>query len=199
MNSKKLEILDNYNSKSYNKIYDRRYKMIQFEKFESIWNSLSEKPFFLLDYGCGTGLLWDFFILKFQNNALNGKLRYIGIDISIGMIEIFQDKVQTAINQGKVKDKCVHLVCCDGEYLPFRSDLFQDVFAFTSLQNLSNLDQGLNEIIRIKKKKANIAISYLRKKIAKEILEHKLNEIFKASRIEFLKTRSSEDWVIKIN
>jgi len=193
MNSKKLEIQGNYNSKSYNEIYDRRYKMIQFEKFESIWNSLIEKPFFLLDYGCGTGLLWDFFISKFQDNALNEKLRYIGIDISIGMLKIFQDKAQ------KVKDNRVHLICCDGEYLPFRSNLFQDIFAFTSLQNLPNLDQGLNEIIRIKKKKANIAISYLRKKIAKEILEHKLNEIFKASRIEFLKTRSSEDWVIKIN
>ena len=72
--TKKKEIIDSYNSESYNEIYDRRYKSIQFEKFEPFYNSVNEDPLFLLDYGCGTGLLWDFYNLKNRNDVYNENL-----------------------------------------------------------------------------------------------------------------------------
>ena len=170
---KKKEIIESYNSESYNEIYDRRYKAIQFEKFEPFWQPVNEDPIFLLDYGCGTGLLWDFYNLKYKNGLYNEKIRFLGIDISKGMLNIFKNKLNLANNFPKMHYKDVHLVCCDGEHLPFRSNHFRHIYAITSLQNLPNLDLGLSEINRVKKKNAIIAISYLQKKISKDLLKKK--------------------------
>jgi len=196
---KKKEIIDSYNSESYNEIYDRRYKSIQFEKFEPFYNSVNEDPLTFLDYGCGTGLLWDFYDSKYQINNQSEKIRFISIDISKGMLNIFKNKLNLAINFPKMHNKDVHFVCCDGEHLPFRSNHFKFIYAITSLQNLSNLDLGLKEINRVKKKGAIIAISYLRKKMEKNILEKKLKKSFEGYQISLLKTHSSEDWVFKIS
>ena len=197
--TKKKEIIDSYNSESYNEIYDRRYKSIQFEKFEPFYDSRSEDPLILLDYGCGTGLLWDFYDSKYQINKQSENIRFISIDISKGMLNIFKNKIKITISFPKMHPNDVHLVCCDGEHLPFRSNRFKCIYAITSLQNLSNLELGLKEINRVKKKGAIIAISYLRKKMAKDILEKKLKKSFEGFQISLLKTHSSEDWVFKIS
>ncbi len=196
---KKEEIIDSYNSESYTEIYDRRYKVIQFEKFEPFWEPTYQDPIILLDYGCGTGLLWDFYNSKYQNRLHNGKIRFISIDISKGMLNIFKNKLNLANKSPKLHLNDVHLVCCDGEHLPFRSNHFRYIYAITSLQNLSNLDLGLKEINIVKKKSAIIAISYLRKKISKDLLAEKLKKSFEGFQIRLLKTDSSEDWLFKIN
>ena len=196
---KKKGIIDSYNSESYNEIYDRRYRSIQFDKFEPFYDSINQTPIFLLDYGCGTGLLWDFYNLKYQNGLHNKKVRFISIDISKGMLNIFQNKLNIANNFPNVSFNDALLVCCDGEHLPFRSNHFKYIYAITSLQNLSDLDLGLNEINRVKKKDAVIAISYLRKKITKDVLKGKLKKSFEGFQINLLKTDSSEDWVFKIS
>jgi len=196
---KKKEIIESYNSESYNEIYDRRYKAIQFEKFEPFWHPLDEDPIMLMDYGCGTGLLWDFFNSKIQNNEQSQKIRFISIDISKGMLNIFKDKLNFTINLPKPHIADVQLVCCDGEHLPFRLNHFKYIFAFTSLQNLPDLDLGLKEIKRVKKENAIVAISYLQKKITKDLLKTKLKKAFKGLQIELKETHSTEDWVFKIN
>ena len=195
---KKKEIMDSYNSESYNEIYDRRYKSIQFEKFEPFYNFLSEDPLILLDYGCGTGLLWNFYNSKYQINNQSEKIRFISIDISKGMLNIFKNKLNLANNFPKMHYKDVNLVCCDGEHLPFRSNHFKYIYAITSLQNLPDVDLGLKEINRVKKKGAIIAISYLRKKISKDLLEKKLIKSFEGFQITLLDSQSTEDWVFKI-
>jgi len=197
---KKKGIIESYNSESYNEIYDRRYKAIQFEKFEPFWQPLDEDPIMLMDYGCGTGLLLDFFNLKIQNKEQSQKIRFISIDISKGMLNIFKDKFNFTKNLPKPHIKDVHLICCDGEHLPFRSNHFKYIYAFTSLQNLPNLDLGLEEINRLKKEKesAIIAISYLQKKISMELLRAKLKKSFIGMQIELQDTHSTEDWVFKI-
>ena len=196
---KKKGIIESYNSESYNEIYDRRYKAIQFEKFEPFWQPLDEDPIMLMDYGCGTGLLLDFFNLKIQNKEQSQKIRFISIDISKGMLNIFKDKFNFTKNLPKPHIKDVQLVCCDGEHLPFRSNHFKYIYAFTSLQNLPNLDLGLKEINRVKKESAIIAISYLRKKISKELLITKLKKSYRGLQIELQQTHSTEDWVFKIS
>ncbi len=195
---KKIEIIDSYNSKSYTEIYDRRYKSIQFEKFESFWGSTKEKAILLLDYGCGTGLLWDFYNSKYQIIGHNERIRFISIDISNGMLKIFKKKMKIVDNSPKLHFNDVHLVCCDGEHLPFRSKRFEYIYAITSLQNLSNLDLGLKELGRVKEKSAIIAISYLKKKISKDLLIKTFEKSFEGVHIKLLKTKSSEDWVFKI-
>ncbi|QEE14581.1 class I SAM-dependent methyltransferase [Promethearchaeum syntrophicum] len=196
---KKKKIIESYNSESYNEIYDRRYKAIQFEKFEPFWQPLDKDPIMLLDYGCGTGLLWDFFNSKIQNKEQSQKTRLICIDISIGMLNIFKDKLNFTKNLPKPHIKDVLFVCCDGEHLPFRSNHFKYIYAFTSLQNLPNLDLGLEEINRVKKDSAIIAISYLKKKKSMELLITKLKKSFIGMQIELQKTHSTEDWVFKIS
>lgn len=197
--TKKKEIIDSYNSESYNEIYDRRYKSIQFEKFEPFYDSENEDPLILLDYGCGTGLLWDFYESKYQTIIHNEKIRFVSIDISKGMLKMFNNKLNLVNNFQKIHYKDVHLVCCDGEHLPFRSNCFKYIYAITSLQNLPNVDFGLREINRVKKKGGIIAISYLRKKISKDLLEKKLRSSFEGFQISLLKTHSTEDWVFKIS
>ena len=195
---KKKEIIESYNSESYNEIYDRRYRSIHFEKFEPFWQPENEDSIILLDYGCGTGLLWDFYNSKYQNRFHNEKIRFISIDISKGMLNLFKNKLNIAGNSPNVHLNDVHLVCCDGEHLPFRSNHFKYIYAITSLQNLSNFELGLKEISRVKQKSAIIAISYLRKKITKDLLEQKLRKSFEGFQIRLLKTDSSEDWIFKI-
>ena len=196
---KKKEIIDSYNSESYNEIYDRRYKSIQFEKFEPFYDFTSEYPLILLDYGCGTGLLWNFYNSKYQINNQSEKIRFISIDISKGMLNIFKNKLNLANNFPKMHYKDVNLVCCDGEHLPFRSNHFKYIYAITSLQNLPDVDLGLKEINRVKKKGGIIAISYLRKKISKDLLEKKLKNLFEGFQIKLLETHSTEDWLYKIS
>jgi ubiquinone/menaquinone biosynthesis C-methylase UbiE len=196
---KKKEIIDSYNSDSYNEIYDRRYKSIQFEKFEPFYDSANEDPLILLDYGCGTGLLWNFYDSKYQINNQSDKIRFISIDISKGMLNLFKNKLYLANNFPKMHYKDVHLVCCDGEHLPFRSNNFKYIYAITSLQNLPDVDLGLKEINRVKKKGGIIAISYLQKKISKDLLEKKLKNSFEGYQIKLLKTHSTEDWIFKIS
>ena len=196
---KKKKIIESYNSESYNEIYDRRYKAIQFEKFEPFWQSLDEEQIMLMDYGCGTGLLWDFFNSKIQNKEQSQKIRFISIDISKGMLILFKDKLNFTKNLPKPHIKDVQLVCCDGEHLPFRSNHFKYIYAFTSLQNLPNLDLGLEEINRVKKESAIIAISYLKKKMSKEILISILKKSFIGLQIELEETHTTEDWVFKIS
>ncbi len=115
------------------------------------------------------------------------------------MLNIFKNKLNLANNFPKMHNKDVHLICCDGEHLPFRSNHFKYIYAITSLQNLPNVDLGLKEINRVKKKGGIIAISYLRKKISKDLLEKNLKNSFEGFQISLLKTHSTEDWVFKIS
>ncbi|MHA1646190.1 MAG: methyltransferase domain-containing protein, partial [Promethearchaeota archaeon] len=90
-------------------------------------------------------------------------------------------------------------VCCDGEFLPFRIKKFDQIWALTSLQNLSDITQGLSEIARVRKNNAKIGITYLRKSIAKKDLQ-KLIQTYLGS-VEFIEadqydpTAYSEDWI----
>lgn len=195
---KKKEIIESYNSESYNEIYDRRYRSIQFEKFKSFIPNFQPIKGFLLDYGGGTGLFWEFLNSRNDLEIKVDEIRFICIDISSGMLDIFKDKLLKSRKSSNTRSEDVHLICCDGEHIPIRSDRFDHIYAFTSLQNLSNLDLGLKEISRVKKKGSFIAISYLRKKISRDLFEKKLRKSFEGLQIRLLKTHSTEDWVFKI-
>ena len=126
----------------------------------------------ILDYGCGTGLFWEY--LKNKEILVDWRGKFLGIDISVEMLKAFREKhlisyfkypqisnLKEGDKEGdKEGENCNHeelteninLLCCDGENLPFREKLMDFIYAFTSLQNLDNIEQGLKEIFKIKKK-----------------------------------------------
>jgi len=201
---KKKFIKKRYDSNSYIEIYDNRYKSIQNRKILSLLHEFDFIDGFILDYGAGTGLLYEFLCKTEYSNTNDQinifKLRYLGIDLSLGMLNKFKSKLKES------DKKYVHLLCCDGENLPIRPSIFDNSFALTTLQNLPNLEKGLEEIKRTSKSSAIHRISFLKK--SKDIKELKsiISHIF--SKCNFIKPISQnneltgqrkneiEDWLI---
>jgi ubiquinone/menaquinone biosynthesis C-methylase UbiE len=155
--SKKKRIIDEYNSSVY--YYDKRYKQIQLEKFKLLLKNLKFDNKVILDAGCGTGLLFEFFLSSNQSLS-KGKLRYIGLDVSWNMLNQFSCKVK------KVKRiEHANLILGDIENLPIREGAIQQVFAVTSLQNLYDIERGLRELVRIGQQGASFNLSILRKNL----------------------------------
>jgi len=155
--SKKKRIIDEYNSSVY--YYDKRYRQIQLEKFKLLLRNLKFDNKVILDAGCGTGLLFEFFLSSNQYLS-KGKLRYIGLDISWNMLKEFSCKVK------KVKRiEHANLILGDIENLPIREGTIQQIFAVTSLQNLYDIERGLRELVRIGQQGASFNLSILRKNL----------------------------------
>ena len=154
---KKKKVVAKYNSTS--NFYDDRYRTIQNLKFNLLLRNLKFDNKVILDAGCGTGLLFEFFLSSNQSLS-KGKLRYIGLDISWNMLNQFSCKVK------KVKSiEHANLILGDIENLPIREGKIQQVFAVTSLQNLYDIERGLRELVRIGQQGASFNLSILRKNL----------------------------------
>lgn len=157
ISNKKKKIIDNYNSSA--PFYDKRYRLIQEEKYTKAFKKHIIKGKRILDAGCGTGLLFDFF---FEAGAFTKSLScyYVAIDISLNMLTEFKSKLL------KLKDKTrVSLVLSDIENLPFRENIFNLIFSFTSFQNLPEYREGFQEIFRVALKDGDLKFSMLKKKL----------------------------------
>lgn len=154
--------MENYDSSS--NFYDKRYKKIQEEKFRITVNNIQIESKIFLDIGCGSGLLFEF-ILKEKMNYQITALNYIGIDISLNMLKLFVKKYRFWI-----KSMNINLILADIENLPLRNNKIDSIYSITSLQNLSNIINGIKEIIMVSKNMANLHLSILRKKLDLELL-----------------------------
>ncbi|MBY9015936.1 MAG: methyltransferase domain-containing protein [Candidatus Lokiarchaeota archaeon] len=153
----KKNIIAKYNSTS--SFYDDRYRNIQNSKFKLLLRDFKFDNKIILDAGCGTGLLFEFF-LRSNQQIHNRKQRYIGLDISWKMLKQFLYKIN------KVKTiKYVNLILGDIENLPFREEKIHQIFAVTSLQNLYDIEKGLRELFRIGQQGASLNLSILRKNL----------------------------------
>ncbi len=160
--SKKKEIIKNYNLTA--KFYDKRYKKIQAKKYCITLsnNQLKEKR--ILDVGCGTGLLIEF-ILNNEIFDTVSKCDFIGMDISWNMLLEFKSKIL------RFKDKIkISLILSDIEHLPFRNNIFNQIFSFTSFQNLPGTHKGFQEIIRVASVISDLKFSILKKKLKLDTL-----------------------------
>jgi len=185
---KKKRIIDKYNSTSY--FYDKRYRALQSEKYEIVFNNYSVNCKIILDMGCGTGLLFEY-ILKLILDKEGIRCNYVALDISWNMLLEFKAKV---INLEKRKNS-LNLILSDIECLPFRENTFYSIFSLTSFQNLPNIKNGIEELYRVCKHDADFKFSILKKNLEIE----KLLEILKP-KIEDLnltKKENLEDIVIQ--
>jgi len=174
-------------------VYDDRYSKIQGEKLDYIFKDFSFEDKLLLDAGCGTGLFHDFFL---EHLPINSEKRYhlLGADISWNMLKIFLSKSKAKITTFRNQ---VNLVLADMENLPFRNNTFHVFISLTSLQNLPNIINGMNESFRVTRNNGEVKFSILKKKLdLDEVLAHiKL----RTKDLEVIENDFLEDIVLKFN
>jgi ubiquinone/menaquinone biosynthesis C-methylase UbiE len=143
-------------------IYNKRYKEIQYRKYDQI-GSIFVKAGNTLDVGCGTGLL----LCHLGDKA--GLL--VGVDTSKKMLRIASREVK------KRSFKC-DLIRADADSLPFRDNVFTTVTSVTVLQNLSEPRSAISEIARVAVSGGRIALSWLKKKYGIEELEKTISSTY---------------------
>ncbi|MEQ8624098.1 MAG: bifunctional demethylmenaquinone methyltransferase/2-methoxy-6-polyprenyl-1,4-benzoquinol methylase UbiE [Vicingaceae bacterium] len=99
-----------------------------------------DSPKRILDVATGTG---DFALecLSLQPEKV------IGVDISKGMLQKGQEKVEK-----KNKSEIVELIYGDSENLPFENDSFDAITVAFGVRNFENLEVGLSEMKRVLRK-----------------------------------------------
>ncbi|MBN1216537.1 MAG: class I SAM-dependent methyltransferase [Candidatus Lokiarchaeota archaeon] len=189
-NSKKKEIINKYNSTSH--FYDERYRDIQKMKYDLILKHFTPLNKIILDAGCGTGLLFSYIVEKYmEKRSKFGNYHYIGIDISIKMLNKFKNKIND--NHKLFKDN-IDIILADLDFLPFRIQSFNSFFSITSFQNLPMINNAVIESIKTLKTNAILHISILKKKIKikefKSFIENYVDDL------EFIDIDSIEDFII---
>jgi len=168
--SKKRKVIRHYDRIA--GIYEKQYVEEQNAKISAILPliSLNGKSF-ILDVGCGTGLLFPFVT----------KARFaIGVDISSKLLQKAKKYTKKFIN--------AHIICADSDCLPFQNKVFNVVFAITLLQNVPNPLTTLEEIKRISKSQAVIAVTALKKEFSME----NFTRILQDAGLEILKMKTDE-------
>lgn len=120
-------------AKGYNELYEEE----QLNKLSIIKKYIKvKKTDKLLDIGCGTGISTNFF-----------KCNSVGVDKSNEMLKLSVGN-------------CIYGLA---EKLPFEDKSFDVILCITSIHNFDNQEKALDEILRVKKNKARIAITLLKK------------------------------------
>jgi ubiquinone/menaquinone biosynthesis C-methylase UbiE len=168
---KKAKIISKYNLSSH--FYDQRYKEIQNQKYRIILDEKYLRGNFFLDVGCGTGLLLEFLL----NMEMMPEFRYVGIDISIEMLNQFKNKLKSKLKViEKNNQKRISLLVAD-------------------LQNTSSIPIGFKELLRIGKGNSILISSFLKKSNNLEIFLTQIKENLK--HYELIDNNSMEDILIR--
>jgi ubiquinone/menaquinone biosynthesis C-methylase UbiE len=142
-------------------IYDLRYMEEQEAKYKAALDTLTLVPTsVILDVGCGTGLLF--------RHVVNNAETVVGVDISKKLLLEARNRTKSFAN--------VHLVLADGDYLPFRSHVFDGVFLFTMIQNMPSPQMTLKAAIRTTKKNAQIVVTGLKKVFSIQVFDETLRQ-----------------------
>ncbi len=99
----------------------------------------NQQPKTILDIATGTA---DLAINLAETNAE----RIVGLDISPGMLEVGKQKIKKKALNDKIE-----MVLGDGEKLPFEDNSFDAITVAFGVRNFENLEQGLQEILRVLK------------------------------------------------
>ena len=99
----------------------------------------AKNPETILDIATGTG---DLAILMASTNAK----KIIGLDISAGMLEVGQQKIDAKNLSSKIE-----MVLADSEKMPFEDNTFDAITVAFGVRNFEHLETGLAEILRVLK------------------------------------------------
>ncbi|MFQ6081078.1 MAG: class I SAM-dependent methyltransferase [Candidatus Bathyarchaeia archaeon] len=157
--NKKRDVMRNYDRLA--PTYDVQYAEEQNEKMKTALRSAHIKDDgYVLDLGCGTGLL-------FEHVGNRAKL-LVGLDVSTKVLKVARKRAKRFPN--------VVILRADADLTPFPNEIFDAVFAITLLQNMPNPLSTLQEMRRISKHHAFIAITGLKKEFALDAFTRLLNE-----------------------
>lgn len=140
--SKKEQVQHMFDTISGN--YDGMNRVISFG-VDTVWRKkvirlVSDKqPLHALDIATGTG---DLAISMAQKGIQN----IVGLDLSHGMLEVAQKKIDAKNLKGQIK-----MVQGDSEALPFDENSFDAITVAFGVRNFEHLENGLNEIYRVLK------------------------------------------------
>jgi ubiquinone/menaquinone biosynthesis C-methylase UbiE len=153
---KKREIMHRYDVTAC--MYDMRYAEEQKAKIEAALRNLTiGKRDFVLDAGCGTGLLFGY---------VDCRAVVVGVDISRKTLFQAKENAKDFWN--------VHLVLADADNMPLKESVFSHVFAFTLIQNMPDPVRTLNEVNRIAKPEGAIVVTGLKSIFSREGFEELL-------------------------
>ena len=114
-------------------------------------------------------------------------------DLSIKMLIECKNLINNS-NLTRLRENFCGLVECNGENLPFRKKSFSTITAFTVLQNLNSIEQGLEEIARVSKGKSAIGITVLKKWGNKLKFVELLSSFFKDIKSVFVNDDLTEEF-----
>ena len=147
----KRKVMHRYDSTA--EIYDSRYAEEQEAKYKAALENVKPAET-VLDVGCGTGLLF--------RHAADEAEKVVGIDSSKKLLLEARKHARGWRN--------VHLVQADADYLPFKADFFDVVFAFTVLQNMPKPVETLKELGRVAKPDATVVVTGLKRVFSSDVL-----------------------------
>jgi len=109
----------------------------------------------VLDVGCGTGLLFD--------HIAESVGQIVGLDLSSGILGVASERSR------ELRERCkVSIIRADADFMPFREEAFDVIFAFTLLQNLPDPAVTVKEITRVAQTDSTIVITGLKKSFSEE-------------------------------
>jgi ubiquinone/menaquinone biosynthesis C-methylase UbiE len=148
---KKREIRLSYDSSA--DVYHSQYFVEQNAKIKAALTHMPlKKTDIVLDLGCGTGIL-------FEHIGKSVKL-LVGLDSSSKILREAKKHIKQLPRAA--------LISADADHVPFRNRVFDSAFAITLLQNMPNPLRTLDEMKRISKPHALIAVTGLKKKFSKK-------------------------------
>jgi len=140
-------------------MYDARYAEEQEAKYKAALAGLNVAGA-VLDVGCGSGLL-------FSHVAAQAEV-VVGVDVSGKLLLQAKERAKNFCN--------AHVVQADADHLPFRSECFAVVFAFTVLQNMPKPAETLTELKRAATRNGAIVVTGLKKAFSLEAFESLLRQ-----------------------
>ena len=149
----KWKVLRHYDriAKIYNMLYGQEQELKIKEALKNVSLDASD---IVLDVGCGTGLLFNYISRSVDT--------IVGIDISLESLKVALDFIK------KTDNPSIELVRADADFLPFKNEVFDKVFAITLLQNMPNPLLTLHEISRVAKTDSEIIVTGLKKFFSEE-------------------------------
>jgi len=130
--------------------YDELYRGEQYEKYFSALRRVPPRGF-VLDAGCGTGLLIEFLSASRLMERLSG---LVCVDYSLNMLRLASWRASVSC-----PEKCL-TVYGNVESLPFSSRVFDSVYSFTVIDLVDDPVSAVNELARVSR--GSVVVSVMR-------------------------------------
>ena len=171
----KRRIRESYDSLG-GKLYDIRYQIEQDVKYDVILRrSPPSLEKIVLDDGCGTGLLLE----RLGNTC-------VGVDLSHHLLSKARSRLR--------KRRRIHLIQADADLLPFRDQVFGEVFAVTLIQNTPNPEHSLSEMRRVARAGSEVVVTALKKAFTLQGLKQLL-EASGLALTSIIQDEELKDWI----